>query len=373
MTYGPIRPDSGNINLTYNSRNQLTNADGISYAYDAEGVRRTLTNSNGTTRDVTDPNVTMSRLLVRHHSDGSQTFYVYGLGLLYEVDEAETTKTYHFDQVGSTILRTGDTGKELGWAEYSAYGLLVRKSGDMESPFLYNGQWGIQTDANGLLNMRARYYSPYLMRFLNADPIGFSGGLNWFAYADGNPISNTDPFGLWTWKSVAWNFTKGVVIGAAIAAVVVVAAPVIASAGAAALVVAGVSAASAATISTGVVTATVGIAGAVGAVKVGFDTYDAIQSNDFDRAAFNTGSVVGAFGVGVSGGGRYMAETMMGKPSPAPNTWNPIEILKYEMSANYNPNYPGGSFPKWIASAPTPASGGASAMGIAGGIATAIK
>jgi hypothetical protein len=32
--------------------------------------------------------------------------------------------------------------------------------------------------------------------FLNADPSGFSGGPNWFAYADGNPISKSDPFGL---------------------------------------------------------------------------------------------------------------------------------------------------------------------------------
>ena len=373
MTYGPIRPDSGNINLTYNSRNQLTNAAGISYTYDAEGVRRTITDSKGTTRDVIDPNATMSRLLIRHNPDGSKTVYVYGLGLLYEADETDHTKTYHFDQVGNTIARTNDVGSVIGRAAYSAYGLITSKDGDMASPFLYNGPWGIQTDSNGLLNMRARYYSPYLMRFLNADPIGFSGSSNWFAYADGNPISNTDPFGLWTWGSVAWNFAQGIVVGAAVAVVVVAAAPVIASAGAAALVVAGVSAATAATISTGVVTATVGIAGTVGAVKVGFDTYDAIQSNDFDKAAFNTGSVVGAFGVGVSGRGRYMAETMMGKPSPAPNTWNPMEVLKYEMSANYNPNYPGGSFAKWMASAPTPASGGASAMGISGGLATGIK
>jgi RHS repeat-associated protein len=206
MTYGPIRSDSGHVNLTYNSRNQLTNADGINYAYDAEGVRRTLTDSNGTTRDVTDPNAVMSRLLVRHRPDGSKTYYVYGLGLLYEADEADATKTYHFDQVGSTILRTDDLGKEIGRAEYSAYGIMFWKNGDMNTPFLYNGQWGIQTDSNGLLNMRARYYSPYLMRFLNADPIGFSGGLNWFAYANGNPISNTDPFGLWS-----WNQTFGVV------------------------------------------------------------------------------------------------------------------------------------------------------------------
>jgi RHS repeat-associated protein len=66
----------------------------------------------------------------------------------------------------------------------------------------------LQTDPNGLLNMRARYYSPYLMRFLNADPIGFSGGPNLFAYADGNPISKSDPFGLASTK-VVYNTGNG--------------------------------------------------------------------------------------------------------------------------------------------------------------------
>lgn len=196
LTYGPIRQDAGHINLVYNSRNQLIHAGGISYTYDAEGRRRTITGTAGTTRDVIDPNAALSRLFVRHHPDGSQTRYVYGLGLLYEVDEAENTKTHHYDQIGSTILRTNDTGREIGRAEYSAYGILFLREGDMATPFLYNGQAGVQTDPNGLLHMRARYYSPYLMRFLNADPIGLSGGLNWFAYADGNPISLNDPFGL---------------------------------------------------------------------------------------------------------------------------------------------------------------------------------
>lgn len=69
----------------------------------------------------------------------------------------------------------------------------------MDTPFLFNGQWGVATDSNGLLNMRARYYSPYLMRFINADPIGFSGGLNWFAFASGNPVSASDPSGNVSW------------------------------------------------------------------------------------------------------------------------------------------------------------------------------
>jgi RHS repeat-associated protein len=193
MTYGPIRSDSGNINLSYNSRNQLTNAPGISYTYDSEGRRRSLTDSSGVTRDVIAPG---GQLLIRHHPDTTKTYYVYGLGLLYEANEADATKTYHFDQVGSTIARTNDAGSVIGRSAYSAYGLITSKEGDMATPFLYNGQAGVQTDSNGLLNMRARYYSPYLMRFLNSDPSGFSGGSNWFAYADGNPISLSDPFGL---------------------------------------------------------------------------------------------------------------------------------------------------------------------------------
>lgn len=205
MTIGPIRADSGFLNLIYNARNQLTSADGISYTYDSEGRRRTLTDANGSTRDVID---VAGRLLVRHHPDTSATYYVYGLGLLYEADEVDATTTYHFDQVGSTIARTDDNGRVIGQAEYSAYGLIIWTSGDMDTPFLFNGQAGVQTDPNGLLNMRARYYSPFLMRFLNADPSGFSGGPNWFAYADGNPISMSDPFGLCaesgggTWQNI---------------------------------------------------------------------------------------------------------------------------------------------------------------------------
>jgi hypothetical protein len=44
--------------------------------------------------------------------------------------------------------------------------------------------------------MRARYYNPLTMRFLNSDPA--MDGLNWYAYAGGNPISNSDPSGLET-------------------------------------------------------------------------------------------------------------------------------------------------------------------------------
>jgi RHS repeat-associated protein len=42
---------------------------------------------------------------------------------------------------------------------------------------------------------RARYYNPALQRFVSEDPIGFAGGVNGYAYAGDNPLSNADPSG----------------------------------------------------------------------------------------------------------------------------------------------------------------------------------
>jgi len=74
--------------------------------------------------------------------------------------------------------------------------MTTYRAGTNDTPFLYNGRYGVQTDPNGLLYMRARYYNPYICRFINADPSGFKGGLNMYAFCNGNPISLTDPTGL---------------------------------------------------------------------------------------------------------------------------------------------------------------------------------
>ena len=48
----------------------------------------------------------------------------------------------------------------------------------------------------GLQFSRARFYDPRLGRFISEDPIGFRGGVNWFAYTQNNPLNFIDPLGL---------------------------------------------------------------------------------------------------------------------------------------------------------------------------------
>jgi len=147
--------------------------------------------------------------------------------LLYQITETATatnTLTYHYDYRGSTIALSADSGLVTDRIEYSAYGLTTYRIGTSDTPFLFNGRYGVQTDNSGLLYMRARYYNPYLCRFLNPDPIGFGGGLNFYAYANGNPVSYLDPFGLngtttgdnsWSWMSIYNSFASVIVPGQA--------------------------------------------------------------------------------------------------------------------------------------------------------------
>lgn len=76
----------------------------------------------------------------------------------------------------------------------------THRTGTSDIIFGYNGRDGVVTDTNGLCYMRARYYSPDMRRFINADiiagKISNAVTLNRYAYANGNPVSNVDPFGL---------------------------------------------------------------------------------------------------------------------------------------------------------------------------------
>ena len=64
----------------------------------------------------------------------------------------------------------------------------------MGNRYLYTGrEWEPET---GLYYYRARHYDPTLGRFLQPDPIGYADGLNMYEYVGSDPVSFTDPLGL---------------------------------------------------------------------------------------------------------------------------------------------------------------------------------
>ena len=193
LTQGPLA--GALATFTYDGRNRLTAVGTTSYTYDAEGRRITRTASGVTTTFVHDPNAALSRLL-QSRTGSTTTRYVYAGSLLLYAETGSALRVHHYDYRGSTVALTDATGAVLGRVTYGSYGEIVARTGDTATEFLYNGRDGVVTDPNGLYHMRARYYSPETRRFLNADPIGFGGGTNWYAYVGGSPVMNVDPRGL---------------------------------------------------------------------------------------------------------------------------------------------------------------------------------
>ena len=182
----------------YDSANRLIKAGANEYTYNAEDVRiRNLCGEEGTTY-IYNTNCRLSQLLTKT-TNGVTTKYVYGHGLIGE-EKCGKFKTYHFDYRGSTVAIANINGDITDTFKYDTYGKLISRTGSSFVIFGYNGRDGVITDKNGLYYMRARYYSPEMRRFINADilhgEISNAITLNRYAYANGNPVSFVDPFGL---------------------------------------------------------------------------------------------------------------------------------------------------------------------------------
>lgn len=188
----------GSNSFTYDSSNRLISANEHTYTYTASNVRIKDLCEDKETIYTYNTNCKLSKLLTKT-TNNVVTKYVYGRGLIGEEVNA-AFKTYHFDFRGSTIAITDESCIVRDTFVYDTYGKIISRTGSDDVIFAYNGRDGVITEPNGLVYMRARYYSPTLKRFINADilegDISNAITINRFAYANGNPVSNVDPLGL---------------------------------------------------------------------------------------------------------------------------------------------------------------------------------
>jgi RHS repeat-associated protein len=102
----------------------------------------------------------------------------------------------HNDHLGTPQVVT-DSSQQVVWqASYDPFGQATVSVNTITFNLRFPGQY---YDAEtGLHYNYYRYYDPETDRYITADPIGLVGGLNPYRYAEANPLSNADPFGLFT-------------------------------------------------------------------------------------------------------------------------------------------------------------------------------
>ncbi len=114
-----------------------------------------------------------------------------------DVADSNAAYYYHFDGLGSVVALSNSNGDSCQSYEYSAYGQVAASDPNfIANPYMFTGRrFDIET---GLYYYRARYYNPYIGRFLQTDPVGYGAGINWYAYCGNNPLGYTDPSGLYS-------------------------------------------------------------------------------------------------------------------------------------------------------------------------------
>jgi len=110
------------------------------------------------------------------------------------VYQGETKYYYHFDGLGSVVALSNVNHQIVESYSYDVFGEPNRIS-CASNPYMFAGR--AYDNETGNYYYRARYYSPYLGRFVRPDPIRYRAGLNLYTYCGSNPINWVDPYGLW--------------------------------------------------------------------------------------------------------------------------------------------------------------------------------
>jgi RHS repeat-associated protein len=226
----------GVASYTNNTSNELTATSLATYGYDNDGNTLTKTDSTGPTNYTWDfenrlTSVTLpgsggtvsfkydpfGRRIYKSSSSGTSVFAYDGDNLIEETNAAgavvarysqglnidqplamlrsSATSFYHADGLDSVTSLSSGAGSLAQTYTFDSFGKQTASSGSLVNPFQYTGR---ESDSEtGLYYYRARYYDPNTGRFLSEDPIRFKGGtVNFYAYVDGDPTTQTDPSGL---------------------------------------------------------------------------------------------------------------------------------------------------------------------------------
>jgi RHS repeat-associated protein len=193
LTYdgaGNLMSDGAN-SYSWNARKQLASVSGAasaSFLYGADGQRTSNASGVSFLYDGNNPVQELSGTTVTANLQTGATDETWIRA------DASGSYTPLLDAMGSTVALVNSTGALTTRYTYDPFGNTTIVGSGVANPAQFTGR---ENDGTGLYFYRARYYSPFLHRFISEDPAGARGGINLYQYADGDPVDISDPFGRW--------------------------------------------------------------------------------------------------------------------------------------------------------------------------------
>ena len=115
------------------------------------------------------------------------------------------------NHLGSASLELDDSAQVISYEEYHPFGTTAYQahSATIKATAKRYRYTGMERDEeSGLEYHSARYYLPWLGRWLSADTIGIGDGVNVYVYVNNNPITSHDRSGTQSQNSSLYNFNS---------------------------------------------------------------------------------------------------------------------------------------------------------------------
>jgi RHS repeat-associated protein len=187
------------LTYNYNAENQLVSvSSGQTYTYDGDGNLVVMTDSAG-----------VKTVRIGSHYEvvnpgGSATYrryYFLGgvrVAMRQTIGGSSSVTYFHTDHLGSVVATTDSGGGSTSTMLYKPWGETRYPTTPPTTPgYRYTGQ--LEVSGIGLYFYNARWYSPYLNRFLSPDDIipDQYDPQSWdrYSYVKNNPVNYTDPTG----------------------------------------------------------------------------------------------------------------------------------------------------------------------------------
>jgi RHS repeat-associated protein len=162
-----------------------------SYQYDAFSRRITKTVGGSTTAFLHD-----GWQVIQELAGGIPTANLLTGLRMDEIFRRSTTTSssdYLVNALGTVVALTDSSGAIQTSYGYEPYGVSTQSGSTTTNNLTFTAR---EQDVGAFYHYRNRYYDASLSRFISEDPIGLLGGSNAYTYAAGNPVSYSDPTGL---------------------------------------------------------------------------------------------------------------------------------------------------------------------------------